>query len=120
MSIDTELRELLARVEGERDRAREECGHEKAMRAHLRGQLTTWIKLRQKERDRADAAEAKLAALREGVERLAEELHRVDVAMLAGNPGHVASMPVREAERRLRGLLDRDDPDPAAGREAGA
>lgn len=55
--------------------------------------------------ERTEQAEAQLAKLRQGIEALADEMHRVDIALAAPGAGGVASMPVCETARRLRALL---------------
>jgi DNA repair exonuclease SbcCD ATPase subunit len=52
----------ITRLVAERDKAREECGHEKAMRASIREEMYRWI-------EAARTAEAKVSAIEALAER---------------------------------------------------
>ena len=63
-----------ADLRAERDRAREECGHEKAMRASIRDELYRFVALQREEKERADALAAKVEWL-EGLARSYKKRH---------------------------------------------
>ena len=95
--IAAQVEAAVSVVRAERDAAREECGHEKAMRKHGNEELSVWIGLRAKERTRAESAESDLRALREGLEAIVADPDWAN--------GHVSVV-------RLRALLA---PSPAEG-----
>lgn len=97
MSELEELRAAVERLTGERDLAREECGHEKAMRKHLRDELSLWIRMKKKAADQALELGYELVAVEAQNERLRSALLRTERNFRLA----VNGKPVRDMDENL-------------------
>lgn len=104
MTTDTELRELLAKAEAERDSAQEHLAYHLAdyqLNSEPTGDIAVDIAVwARRQRDRADAAEAKLTALREAIAELAHDLHTL------ANKAPATRIGFADVESGVRALLD--------------
>ena len=91
----SDMEATVARLTDERDRAREECGYEKAMRAHQRDELMQHFGKRRE-------AEATIARVEALAERLWEEAGEVE-------EGHIVCLTYRHIVSQIREALEAHD-----------